>query len=165
MIIRAFIDGQNLYRGVSETEPKWQLDYARFRRYLTEKYYVEEAYYYIGYMEEKNESLYDHLQRAGFILRFREHSESMVTGKKGNVDTDIVFDIMKSIMKDGVDKVVLVSGDGDYKRTVDFLMENDKLLQIIFPNRKFASSLYRKMSNKYYLYLNEPRLIRKLKRR
>ena len=37
--------------------------------------------------------------------------------KKGNVDTDIVFEIMKNLIDNKrFDKVVIVSGDGDYKK-------------------------------------------------
>ena len=164
---RAFIDGQNFYRGVSATAPEWQLDYARFRRYLREKYKVDEAYYYIGYYSSSNESLYDNLQRAGFILRFRERVEEMITNKKGNVDTDIVFGIMRSIAdNDDFDKVVLVSGDGDYYRTVKYLVDKDRLEKVLFPNFKFASSLYyRQLSPKYYATLNTPSLRNKIGRR
>ncbi len=36
-------------------------------------------------------------QQYGYIVIFREHSDSSVSHKKGNVDTDIVFTIMKKI--------------------------------------------------------------------
>ena len=42
--------------------------------------------------------------------------------------------------KELFDKVVLVSGDGDYKMLVDFLIEENKFKKILFPNEKFASS-------------------------
>jgi len=38
----AFIDGANLYKGVSDLG--WKLDYARLRVWLTEKYNVKMAY-------------------------------------------------------------------------------------------------------------------------
>ena len=130
----AYIDGQNLYGGTSETEPKWSIDYKKFRRYLSEKYNVNVAYYCLGFKDEKYQSLYDGLEEAGFELRFREHSASMISNKKGNVDTDIVFDIMYSFIKSKRRrKVVLVSGDGDYIKTVRFLMGGE-------PFRKSTSS-------------------------
>jgi len=50
------------------------------------------------------------LQRAGFIVSFREHSSALLGKKKGNVDVDIVFEIMKKIIeKEAFDKIVLVS--------------------------------------------------------
>jgi len=41
----AFIDSQNLYRGLKELN--WQIDFARFRKYLEDKYNVRKAFYFI----------------------------------------------------------------------------------------------------------------------
>lgn len=60
----AFIDGQNLYQGLS-----WSMDYKKFRIYLRDKYHIEKAYYFLGF-REKESDLYEKLQEAGFILVF-----------------------------------------------------------------------------------------------
>jgi uncharacterized LabA/DUF88 family protein len=150
----AFIDGQNLYRGTTLTDPKWKVDLFKFRKYLTDKYGIQKAYYFLGFLNEENQSLYDKIQEAGFIVKFREHNSAMIGKKKGNVDSDIIFDIMKRIYKKEVfDKIVLVSGDGDYKMLVDFLIEENKFKKILFPNKDFASSLYKKITRVYFDYL------------
>ncbi|MEN9582444.1 MAG: hypothetical protein RL641_398, partial [Candidatus Parcubacteria bacterium] len=47
----------------------------------------------------------------------------MKTTKKGNVDTDIVFEIMKNLIDNqNFDKIVVVSNDGDYKKVIDYLI-------------------------------------------
>jgi uncharacterized LabA/DUF88 family protein len=141
----AFIDGQNLYRGTTETNPKWKVDLLKFRKYLSEKYDIEKAYYFLGFLDEDNQNLYDEIQESGFIIKFREHNSAMIGKKKGNVDSDIIFDIMKRIyQKESFDKIVLVSGDGDYKMLVDFLIKEGRFKKILFPNKNFASSLYKK---------------------
>ena len=43
-----------------------------------------------------------------------------------------------------------VRGDGDYKMLVDFLISEDRFEKILFPNQKFASSLYKQISHKYF---------------
>ena len=92
-----YIDGQNLHLGTAKVKPGWSVDLARFRTYLDRKYDVEQAYYYLGYVQDgaNFEKLYESIQKAGFILVFREHNSAMLGKKKGNVDTDIVFSIMK----------------------------------------------------------------------
>ncbi len=148
----AFIDGQNLHLGT--TQNGWKINYSRFRTYLREKYHVQEASYFLGYTDETQQDLYKNLQKSGFIVCFREHHSALKTSKKGNVDTDIVFEVMKLfIEQDDFGKVILVSGDGDYKKLVDYLIKHNKLEKILFPNRKFASSLYRTLPTKYYDYL------------
>ena len=142
----AFIDGQNLYLGISD----WKLDLEKFRVYLKDKYKVKKAFYFLGYLSDDNSDLYTFLQSCGYIVIFREHSAGMSGNKKGNVDTDIVFEMMKnSFDNDEMDKVVLVSGDGDYYKTVKYLIEKNKFKKILFPDKKFASSLYKKIDNKY----------------
>lgn len=117
----AFIDGQNLYMGTRSDNPAWKLDLAKFKEYLARKYQVKRAYYFLGYTDEENQDLYENLQNAGFILVFKKHNSAMLGKKKGNVDSDIIFSVMKRLYKkEPFDKIVLVSGDGDYKMLVDF---------------------------------------------
>lgn len=164
----AYIDGQNLYMGTTKSEPRWKIDLARFRVYLAKKYNVEKAYYYLGFVQEgaRAEELYDEIQSAGFVLVFRQHSGAMISTKKGNVDSEIIFSIMKRVYKqEPFNKVVLVSGDGDYKSLVDFLIEEGRFEKILFPNKKFASSLYKKISRKYFVFLDNPDIQKKIAKR
>ena len=150
----AFIDGQNLYMGTNSETPPWEINLEKFRKYLLKKYNVQKAYYFLGFVKEDYQELYEKIQSAGFILKFREHSSVMMSKKKGNVDTDIVFDIMKRIYKkEPFNKIVLVAGDGDYKMLVDFLIEENRFEKILFPNKQFASSLYKSITRVYFDYL------------
>ena len=150
----AFIDGQNLYMGTQSDNPKWEIDLKRFRIYLRDKYNVSAAFYFLGFVINEKEDLYDKIQEAGFILKFREHNSAMLGKKKGNVDSDIIFEIMKKMYKkEPFDKIVLVSGDGDYRMLVDFLIEENRFKKILFPNKQFASSLYKKITRVYFDYL------------
>ncbi|MDP2396108.1 MAG: hypothetical protein Q8S84_00205 [bacterium] len=38
---------------------------------------------------------------------------------------------------------------------VDFFKEKEKFLKVIFPNKKYASSLYKDLTFKYLYYLND----------
>lgn len=153
----AFVDGQNLYMGTAKREvDPWKIDLVRLRIYLEQKYKVCKAYYFLGFVQEKNEELYEEIQNAGFVLIFREHNPAMLGKKKGNVDSDIIFHTMKKLYKkEDFEKVILVSGDGDYKLMVDFLIEEGRFEKILFPNRQFSSSLYKSLSNKFFAYLDD----------
>jgi uncharacterized LabA/DUF88 family protein len=90
----------------------------------------------------------------------------MIGVKKGNVDSDIIFSIMKRIYKqESFDKIVLVSGDGDYKMLVDFLIEEDKFAKVLFPNQRYASSLYKKITREFFDDLSKPDIIAKIGKR
>jgi len=148
----AFIDGQNLHIGIMQNN--WKIDHNRFRIYLKDKYHVAEAYYFLGYVKEEEQDLYSNLQKAGFIVVFKKHNSNSITEKKGNVDTDIVFEAMKNLIDNkDFDKIVLVSGDGDYKKLVDYLIFKNKFKKILFPIKKFASSLYNDLGSEFFDYL------------
>ncbi len=129
----AFIDGQNLHLGTTQND--WRVDLQKFRIYLKDKYGIGEAYYFLGYISESEQDLYNNLQKAGFIVLFKEHNPALKGTKKGNVDTDIVFEIMKNLVDNqSFDKIVLVSGDGDYKKVVDYTIRKNRFKKILFPN-------------------------------
>lgn len=151
----AFIDGQNLH--LDTTQNDWKVDLKKFRVYLKDKYRIAEAYYFLGYVSEVEQDLYNNLQKSGFIVLFKEHNPALKGTKKGNVDTDIVFEIMKNLVDNNdFNKIVLVSGDSDYKKIVDYLIKKNRFLKILFPNKKFASSLYKKLGNFYFDFLEKP---------
>ena len=162
-----YIDGQNLHLGTTTRDPEWYVDLQKFRVFLAERYGVKKAYYYLGYVqdEQQYQTLYEAVQDAGFILVFRKHNAAMKGTKKGNVDSDIIFSIMKRVYKqEDFDKVVLVSGDGDYRMLVDFLIEENKFEKILFPKQRYASSLYKVITRKYFADLSNPGTLKKIKR-
>ena len=141
--IYAFIDSQNLNLGVRSQG--WVLDFARFRRYLKDKYKVEKAFLFIGYVFD-NQMLYTELQKAGYICIFKPTLEIKENNKvrvKGNVDAELVLHTM--IEYPNYDKAIIVSGDGDFHCLIDYLIKKEKLRKIIVPNNHF-SSLLRKFS-------------------
>ncbi len=139
----AFIDSQNLNLGVKSQG--WNLGFARFRKFLKDKYRADKAYLFIGFVPE-NQMLYTELQKAGYICIFKPTLEIKENGKtrvKGNVDAELVLHAM--IEYPNYDKAIIVSGDGDFYCLVEYLVKQGKLRKIIVPNIHF-SSLLRKFS-------------------
>lgn len=135
----AFIDSQNL--NLSITNLGWTLDFGKFRTYLKDKYDVQKAFLFIGYIQT-NESLYTYLQKVGYILIFKP-TLILPHGKaKGNVDAELVLHAM--IEYNNYDKAIIVSGDGDFHCLVEHLVQERKLLKLIVPNQQRYSSLLRK---------------------
>jgi len=65
----AFIDSQNLNLGIQSL--RWKSNYHKFRVYLREKYQVNVAYLFIGYLAG-NQNLYSALQSALLKKTVRE---------------------------------------------------------------------------------------------
>lgn len=160
---QAFVDGQNLFLGTSTGTNPWRVDLYKFREYLRRKYDVSKAYYFLGCVDTDHQDLYDLIQDAGFIIVFREHSESALSSKKGNVDTDIVFTMMRNFHESPeIEKFFLVSGDGDYYKMIRYLHGQGKLGKVLFPARNKASSLYRQLGRSYFDFLDFPDLRKKI---
>lgn len=135
-----FIDSQNLNLGVRSEG--WKIDYRRLRLYLRNKYGVEKAFMFIG-MVANNQKLYTALQDAGFILVFKPTIRYIANGKetvKGNVDAELVL-YAAAIQYSNYDKAIIVSGDGDFACLVEFLIDNNKLLKLLTPNKKYSNLL------------------------
>mgnify|MGYP001595467338 CR=1 FL=1 len=146
----AFIDSQNL--NLSIREMKWILDFAKFRILLKNKYQVDKAFLFIGYVPG-NETLYTYLQSAGYIVIFKPtiyDKDLKVT--KGNVDAELVLHCM--IEYANFDKTIIVSGDGDFHCLIKYFSENGKLLRIGIPSRRKFSSLLRSF-RPYFFFVDD----------
>ncbi len=132
----AFIDSQNVNLAIRELG--WKLDFAKFRVYLRDKFGVEKAYIFVGYMPS-NQELYDHLQDAGFHCVFRPTLTYKDGKTKGNCDAELVLQAM--IDRETYDKAVIITGDGDFYCLVNYLIQQDKLSALLVPNRHKYSAL------------------------
>ena len=151
----AFIDGQNLNAGVEASH--WKLDHKKFREYLRKEFGVKKAYMFLGFMEEY-QPLYSALQEAGYILHFKPLIRNEDSAIKGNVDADMVLQAMIDI--DRYEKAVIVSGDGDFAGLIRHLANNNKLQQVIIPNRSTYSSLFKRLDeygDQYFTFMNDLR--------
>lgn len=100
------------------------------------------------------------------MLVFREHGADLKGKKKGNVDVDIVFEMLRdSFTNPQMQKALLVSGDGDYYRTVSYLMDMGKFDRILLPSRRNASSLYKRLPENKKAFIDAPAMRNKIGRR
>jgi len=148
----AFIDSQNLNLGVQKLG--WKLDYQKFRVYLAEKYSVKKAYIFIGFVA-LNQSLYDRLQEAGFILKFKPTIPDANSKIKGNIDADLVLRAM--IELNDYNQAVIVSSDGDFYSLVQYLYENNKLKIVLSPGAEHCSSLLKQTAKEKILFMDNLR--------
>jgi len=143
------------------------MDWKKFRQFLTDKYGVNKAFMFIGYVPEF-ESLYEQLHDAGYLIVLKptfdmtrvqltaEEKEQRAKNKdqaekddrptKGNVDADLVLWAMKEIPN--YDKAIIVSGDGDFYALIEYLDQQHKLLKLLAPNAHYSG-----LFNKFEKYI------------
>jgi len=167
-ICYAFIDSQNLNLGTSKDIYKdrklvyegWKLDMRKFRIYLSDKFRVEKAFLFIGYIPRYKE-MYNNFKSFGYEMIFKPTVKIGNGKSKGNVDAEIVLNAAR-LKFDEYDQAIFVSGDGDFYCLYNFLEQEKKLGKIIIPNKKSESSLLRKF-DKYKILLERER--KKLERK
>lgn len=152
----AFIDAQNIAKGIENSG--WKINWGTFRKWLARNYNVSQAYMYIGYMEE-NKDLYLQLNNNGFNIDLKQTIKSGAqngnfreSDVKGNVDVDLTIGVWKEYPN--YNKAIIVSGDGDFTSLIHYLLEKDKLKNIIVP--QFYSSLFKQFGD-YIVELNDYR--------
>lgn len=153
----AYIDGANLHKGVGVF--LWRFDYKKFRVWLRDKYHVEQAYLFIGFVP-KNRDLYTQLQEFGFTLIFKDVTYDDAGKIKGNCDVDVAVKMMEDAYENSFDKMILISSDGDYASLVQCLMKKEKLETIISPAfAKKCSILLKRIQKIKIVFLEDKKTI------
>ncbi len=136
----AFIDSQNLNLGVRGLG--WKLDWRKLRIYLKEKYQVNKAYLFIGYISE-NRKMYEFLNSIGYELVYKPVVKNKIQEVKGNIDAELVLQAA-AIDYSNYQQAIIVTGDGDFYCLVKFLLRNNKLKRLLVPNKLKYSVLLRR---------------------
>lgn len=145
----AFIDAQNINLSIQE---QWRkLDWKKLLVYLKDHLDVTKAYLFIGYIPE-NQKLYSFFQDLWYHLIFKPvlHLKSGLT--KGNVDAELVLQAMIDYRL--YEKMVLLTGDGDFACLVRYLYEHHKFARLIVPNEKKYSIFLKKAAKEKIDWLN-----------
>lgn len=117
-----------MYNGIRKLG--WHLDYRRFRIWLIEKYNVDRAYIFLGFIADQ-QGLYDYLRRAGFILIFKTTVPGSEGKLKGNCDAEMVLKAIVDFYENRFAQAVLISGDGDFACLATFLLNRKALKTVI----------------------------------
>ena len=137
-----YIDGANLHSSVKVNYTNF--DYARFRIFLKEKLSVDTAYIFLG-MVQGNQALYKYLNESGYVIVFKETITNKQKEIKGNCGADIVLNMVRDFYENKYDNAILVSSDGDFSSTVEFLKNKNKFKLLISPYQN-CSFLLRKLN-------------------
>lgn len=147
----AFIDSQNVNLAIRSQG--WKLDWKRFRVYLRDKYNVEKAFLFIGFIDGNSE-LYTALQDAGFLCVFKPTLTYKDGTTKGNCDAELVLQSM--IEYNHFEKAVIVTGDGDFYCLVKYFIEQEKLEAVLIPNRlQFSALLKFEIVKPFLRFMND----------
>jgi uncharacterized LabA/DUF88 family protein len=133
--VALFIDGANLYQTARALG--FDIDYRRLLKNFSTNCRLLRAYYYTALLDEQEYSpirpLVDWLEYNGYTMitkPLRDYSQAGGRRKyKGNMDVEITVDAME--ISPHVQHVVLVSGDGDFRRLVEALQRRGVRVTVV----------------------------------
>lgn len=136
--VAIFVDGANMLR--AEKELGWFFDPAKLLDTLKSNHELAIARWYIGLTHDPvphEEKFVRQLTRAGYDVRINwgDADQDLVTKSLQRVDTcvEIANDMVE--MAEEFDKLILLSGDGDFKFALDTLVACGKQIVIVAVER------------------------------
>jgi len=120
--IAIFVDVQNIYYTTRDTYSR-QFNYRKFWNRLSAQGDIITAYAYaIQRSDDKQIKFQDALRHIGFEVKLKPYIQRSDGSAKGDWDVGITIDILETA-KD-VDKIILLSGDGDFAMLLDKVNSN-----------------------------------------
>src|SRR3990170_2715981 len=133
--VGVFIDGPNLHATSKALE--FDIDYKRLLDFFRGKARLVRALYYTAMVDDQEYSsirpLIDWLDYNGYTLvtkPTKEFTDAQGRRKiKGNMDIELAVDALR--LADGLDHIVLFSGDGDFRSLVAALQDVGKRVSVV----------------------------------
>ncbi len=157
--IAIFIDGANMF--YAQRKMGWHIDYRKVYEFYASQAQVYNAFYYTSVTNPPDPGMEGFLRALtgmGYTVRRKVVKEILdqetgQTVRKANLDIEIVIDMLTTA--DLFDRAILISGDGDFERAVEFLRGRGKRIDGLGVHAMAAYDLVNAMDR--YLYLEDLR--------
>ena len=144
--VAIFVDVQNIYYTVKEGL-KGQFDYNAFWRLFTEQdCQIEKAYAYAIDRKDQKQIYFQNILRGiGFEVKLKPFISRSDGSSKGDWDVGIAIDMLEECS--AVDRLILLSGDGDFDLLVDKIKSKGKRVDVFGVASLTAESLIKAASH------------------
>jgi len=161
--IGIFVDIQNVYYGAMDNF-KGKIDFRKLTESIVKgrKLVVSNAYVVRG--DNDNSNFVSFMKQVGYNVVSKDLKKRSDGSAKGNLDIEMAIDIITE--KDGLDTVVLVSGDGDFVALVELLKSQNIQVEVYsFSNNKNVTSQELKSVASKFFEIDESYLFEESKRK
>lgn len=150
-----FGDNANLYHAYQKYG--WRVDFEKFKEFISQYCDLEFINYYLV-IPAKNDIVYHGTQRflkkiEPFVtIKKKELKYTPVGGqvvKKGNMDVEIVLDVVRTV--DNLDVIIIVSGDSDFLELKNYVVYENKK-NILFVG--YEENMAWELRQCWHIYLN-----------
>ena len=169
--ILIFIDGANFYYGIREINKKYSDLRFNFERYIKEELLEKDdellkVYYYNAPLKYKKEQgdLYSNQQRFFKKLETTKNFEVVLCRRQKRFDNNkkeyhiikgddihLAVDLVKGVYETKVDKIILISGDGDFEPAIKLAKEKDKIVNLCYFEKGISKNIYNITNQKYLI--------------
>lgn len=131
--VALFVDGANMDGACRDAG--FFLDYGKvIKTFLGDGRFYAAFYYTADFNDDMQTRFLDYLSYVGYVVRKKPvkvivDQETGDKRYKGNVDTELVLDMVNTV--DNYDVALLFSGDSDYERAIDLLRARGKRVYVI----------------------------------
>ena len=130
--IALFVDVQNIYYTVRDAYQGF-FNYQALWDQLSQQYQIVLANAYaIDRDNTKQKSFQQTLRNMGFDINLKPYIQRADGSAKGDWDVGIAIDMMDAAARQDIDKLVLLSGDGDFDRLLDRIYRNNGKQTIVY---------------------------------
>jgi uncharacterized LabA/DUF88 family protein len=155
MRISIFVDGSNFFYA-QKNKLGWWIDIAKLMDFIATKGQVVDAFYYVGTDPDPEKTGMDGfskvLTNVGYALVTKPLKtiiqDDGTLKQKANLDIEIVLDMFNTI--DNYDMAVLISGDGDFERSLQMLRARGKRFLVMSTYGLVAREL-REVAGMHYI--------------
>ncbi|MGS2718190.1 NYN domain-containing protein [Eionea flava] len=120
--VAVFVDVQNIYYTTRDTYQR-SFNYRQFWQNISQQSTIVSAYAYAIHRGDEQQLRFQQaLKSIGFTVKCKPYIQRQDGSAKGDWDVGITIDIMAIAAEKSVDKIILLSGDGDF----DLLLEKVK---------------------------------------
>lgn len=130
--IALFVDVQNIYYTVRDTYQGF-FNYQALWDQVSKEYSIISANAYaIESVNAKQRSFQQTLRNIGFEVNLKPYIQRSDGSAKGDWDVGIAIDMMDAAVRQDIDKLVLLSGDGDFDRLLERLYHGNGKETIVY---------------------------------
>jgi uncharacterized LabA/DUF88 family protein len=130
--IALFVDVQNIYYTVRDAYQGF-FNYQALWDQLSQQYQIVLANAYaIDRDNTKQKSFQQTLRNMGFDINLKPYIQRTDGSAKGDWDVGIAIDMMDAAARQDIDKLVLLSGDGDFDRLLERIYRNKGKQTIVY---------------------------------
>ena len=156
--VALFIDAANLSWAINSL--KLSIDFNKLIPFLSvsQKWNVVNAFYYTALVEEKDgfvvrRNQMDWLKHHGFTVKTKPAKQYKrpdgTMRVKGNMDIEMVVGMIKAADSRNIQRIVLLSGDGDFSSFVEYLQETKGIPVTVISTSPMISRDLKSMCNQY----------------